>query len=213
MPIQTQQNQFNHVSHPMKICTILLFSSIFYGHLHAQVTMGRFSAQRYQDKIVLSWDIKAGSFCNGIDIERSTDGIGFTRVGDIAGVCGDPDFDITYQYLDEHPVHNAVNYYRLLLGNQDYSDTVFVQFIQFDSEWKIFPSPASSSSILVLKNPPTGAFILKIWDNNGRIMHELPESYGEQISLSTITLQTGAYHFSIEQNGKRQLTGSFVWED
>jgi len=208
-----QQNWNYCVTAVMNQAITVAISLFFSATLHGQVTMGRFSAQRYQDQIVLSWDIKAGSFCNGIDIERSTDGIAFERVGDIAGICGDPDFDVSYQHVDEAPAANAVNYYRLLLGNQDYSDTVFVQFIQFDAEWKVFPTPAKSTSILALKSPPSGAYTVKFWDNHGRLVHQEMNAYGEQMSLAALSLQAGTYHFSIEQNNTRLLSGSFVWAD
>jgi len=95
--------------------------------------LGKFSISENNGDVYLSWSIIAGSSCNGIQIYRSIDSINFSQIGDIPGVCGSVDFTQTYDFTDNNPVKNKVNYYRLELGNQDFSQIVSIEIIDISS--------------------------------------------------------------------------------
>ena len=82
-----------------------------------------FSANLGDNDVYLSWEIMGGGQCNGIQILRSTDSLNYVEIGDVQGVCGSPDFAQQYDFTDESPVENSINYYRLELGVQGFSST------------------------------------------------------------------------------------------
>ncbi len=104
-----------------KIITLMLglLLQAITAHVYAQHNPipGNFSLFENNGKVYLNWSIVSGSTCNGIQIYRSTDSVMFTQVGNIPGICGSSSSAISYNFIDDNPVKNKVNYYRLELGN------------------------------------------------------------------------------------------------
>jgi len=86
------------------------------------------------EQVRLSWVITGGNTCSGIIIQRSVDGQFFETIGSIDGICGSPDVDVPYVFVDPDPVANQNNYYRLELGTQGYSRPVSIEFVPLNNE-------------------------------------------------------------------------------
>jgi hypothetical protein len=93
-----------------------------------------FNATVVGDEVRLNWIITGGETCNGIVIQRSVDGQFFETIGEIDGVCGSPDVDVPYVFMDTDPAENQQNIYRLELGTQGYSDVRAVEYIPLNTE-------------------------------------------------------------------------------
>lgn len=93
-----------------------------------------FTAVVSTNQIQLNWAIAGGNTCEGTIVQRSADGIFFETIGEIGGVCGSPDFEIPYFFIDENPLANQVNHYRLELGSQGFSSAININFIPLNEQ-------------------------------------------------------------------------------
>lgn len=163
--------------------------------------LGKFSISETEGRVFLSWSIIAGSTCNGIQIYRSTDSINFSQIGDIAGVCGSVDFEQPYDLTDNNPVKNKVNYYRLELGNQGFSQTVSIEIIDIESSgFQIRPHPANSEAVIYFDNNTKQEQQLTLYNMNG-IAVFTAVTKEDFFQLNTSLLQSGLYLFIISVSG------------
>ena len=152
-----------------------------------------FNINRINDEIHLSWEVASGSQCDGIQIYRASDSLNFSQVGDISGICGNPDFAQPYSFIDNTPVTNAYNTYKLKLGTQGYSSTVTIHYIQTnESGYSILPHPANEQSVLYFNNPNQEGFTLKIYDISGSLVHT-SEWNSNAIPLDILQNLSGLY--------------------
>ena len=99
----------------MRSIRIILFSIFIYVSTEnalGQINpiLGHFYASEQNGVVILSWEILAGSTCNGIQIFRSTDDLNFSQINDIPGICGNISFAQDYIYEDIIPVKNKTNF-------------------------------------------------------------------------------------------------------
>ena len=101
----------------------------------SQTILDDFALDLNQGKVLLAWTIKSGSVCNGIQIYRSStaDSVNFDLIEDIQGVCGDLSSPVAYTFTDEDPMPNQVNYYKLLLGGQEFSEVLGIEVLLIPS--------------------------------------------------------------------------------
>lgn len=115
----------------------------------------RFGAIVHKDNIILNWTIARNQSCIGIGILRSADGISYTKIGEIQGICGSNTEDQHYTFIDEKPLLNSYNYYKLELGfngKSKASDPVY--FFSLDNDLsKVFPNPTNDYSYIYFNNP------------------------------------------------------------
>ena len=169
-----------------------------------------FSVFQHQDQVYLSWVISRGNTCNGITIERSTDGANFFEIGYIAGICGSPDFAQPYSYIDERPAPNQINYYRLELGLQGYTEVRSVEFIHApDDGFILRPNPASHMVQLLFRNPRSQEHILELYNLSGALVLQ-HNTLDQQAELDISGVPAGVYllrltHTAGQQSSARRL--------
>ena len=99
-----------------------------------------FTAKLTNNKVQLDWKTATELNTLGFDIERSVDGQTFSKVGFI-GAKNQPS---EYQYFDQSPKLNEVNYYRLCTididSKKEFSKIVSVKMNEVRSPIKIYPS-------------------------------------------------------------------------
>jgi hypothetical protein len=167
-----------------------------------------FTANVIDGQVRLSWVVFGGSTCNGIIIERSSDGAVFEAIGDIAGICGSPDADIPYVFLDENPVSNQVNYYRLELGTQGYSTPIAINFVPLNSDgYNLRLENGGTSASIFFSNENRETANVGLYDAVGRSVYQssTQESF---ISIPLNSLPAGIYIFRILVDGS-QVSGKF----
>jgi hypothetical protein len=167
-----------------------------------------FTGTVIDDQVRLSWVVYGGSTCNGIIIQRSTDGTMFETIGDIAGICGSPDTDIPYVFLDETPVSNQVNLYRLELGSQGYSTPVAINFVPLNNDgYNLRLENGGESASIFFSNENREVANVGLFDVIGRNIYQSStrESY---INIPLNSAPAGIYIFRILTDGN-QVSGKF----
>ena len=160
--------------------------------------------------IRIDWTILGGSTCDGQEVERSSDGLAFTSVHRIEGLCGDPFIARSYGWFDPAPPEFSTVFYRVKLGFDGYSSVKSVRFDQLvTNDQLFFPNPANDQATLVLNLPASASVDLLVFDAQGHVVWELKNNSGPHISLVLAALPAGLYTWLAVSNEQR-ITGRFV---
>ena len=186
---------FKHFSTTILICMIG-FSSFS----QPTAILDYFTAFEYKGSVYLNWMITSGSTCDGIKIYRSTDSLSFKEIGNIGGVCGSTSAPQPYSFTDENPDKNSINYYRLELGFNDFSEIISLEVIILESnKIQIRPNPVVNKAKIYFENSIGEKFNLLLYDSNGRLCKKLSTNEDFFIFDST-DFQSGNYFFIISNS-------------
>ncbi len=83
--------------------------------------------------VVFSWTIEAGSTCNGVEILRADKSQVFNVIGEISGVCGNPEISTSYLFTDQNPLKNEINYYQIRAGSVQLSEIKQIDFVSVEN--------------------------------------------------------------------------------
>jgi hypothetical protein len=191
---------------------ILLFALLTSSSVRAQesLVLDDFLGVAQARQVQLRWVISAGQTCNGTYIERSADTIHWETIGDIPGVCGSSSAPVPYNFIDESPISNALNFYRLVLTGQGYSPVIRVPFYNYSEiGYVLIPNPARDVAALYFGTSETEAFSISIFDLSGKKCQE-HSGTGGRYSLNVSTLPIGTYVFVLSRQGKKNINGKLV---
>ncbi|TNE55117.1 MAG: hypothetical protein EP338_05225 [Bacteroidetes bacterium] len=167
-------------------------------------------AYQYDESVFLAWEIKKGSLCNGIHIERATSDLKFERIGTIDGVCGSLEVALRYDYLDESPFPNAKNYYRLEFGGNGLSDTVSIDFVDLGGQpYVLKGNPLEENSQIHFRNNNGSLVRMEIFHADGRKVMEL-EGKENFFNLNARDFESGVYHFKLSSEMGTPIPGTFL---
>lgn len=174
--------------------------------------IGEYALMELDGGVRIAWTIQAGNTCNGQDVERSTNGTDFFAVHRVAGICGNISAPVPYEWIDPAPPELSTLHYRIKLGFDGYSSVRSITFDQLTtSEQRIYPSPTTGPTMLVL-NVPTGTPVdLLIWDACGRLVVERSGIAGPTIAFDMGPQRAGLYSYRASADG-RIFQGRFVKE-
>ena len=160
----------------------------------------------------ISWTIVGGNTCNGQDVERSLDGVSFTTIYRVDGICGSVSEPVPYECVDAAPPELSELYYRVKLGLDGYSSVKSVVFDQITtSDQRFYPSPTTGAATLVLRMASGTPVTLQVWDAGGRVVQEHSSLLGPSIPLDFSGERSGAYTYRAVTTG-RVYSGRFVKE-
>lgn len=165
-----------------------------------ETILAYFYATENQEEVLLKWAIQEGETCNGILITRSIDSLFFDVIGEIGGVCGDPNFQQPYSFIDEHPPKNKTIYYKLELGISDFSNIISTEVIsKNESGYQVRPQPMGSGGRIYFNNPEYKKWEISIYQISGQFIRKLftQQNYFE---LRTEEWSEGMYYFVLTQN-------------
>ncbi|MGB6037719.1 MAG: T9SS type A sorting domain-containing protein [Cryomorphaceae bacterium] len=181
----------------MLVCLTLSFSDV---RGQDGIVQLPFSATEVSGKVFLDWTMNLGQTCNGIDITRSTDNLNFEPIGNIQGICGSPFDTVSYSFIDESPVLNQINYYRLQLGNLGPSRTISVEIINLEGTgFQVRPNPFVDIGRIYFDNDRSEAHRLILISTQGSTLRELA-TRNDFFELNVSDLPAGAYIFRIESD-------------
>ncbi|MBK8710642.1 MAG: T9SS type A sorting domain-containing protein [Niastella sp.] len=154
---------------------------------------------------ILDWATANEQNSKQFDVERSLNGIDFSRIGMVttAGNSGQTNI---YQYTDHDidRLNSEFMFYRLkqidLNGNFKYSNIVSLRYIETKSNHTIvYPNPTPGSiTILVADNTLVGT-IAVVYDVNGRILENIKiTASSQQVTLSKYV--NGTYFIKMSNN-------------
>ena len=163
--------------------------------------LSNFSLMEIQGSVYLHWTINAGNTCNGISIQRSEDGIAFSEIYNIAGVCGNISSPQNFDYTDNTPILNKVSYYRLELGTEGTSSVRSIQIIAIEeSGYQVRPNPFRTSAVIHFKNEQKVQQQLEIFNLSGALLYK-SETSADYLEIPADLLESGMHIFRLTNSG------------
>ncbi len=173
------------------------------------VTITDFVAQKQNESVLLKWYATYETNFRLFEIERSTDGIGFYKIGEIAG----QNF-ANYSFNDNELPTSSIIYYRLKMididGTFNYSKIISVRLNNNFSNALVYPNPTTGPLNIKLAESIKNNTTLDVTDVTGRVVKQQQVNKGVvNINLEVSKLPAGRYFIRIndQQNLIRQ---SFV---
>ena len=194
------------------LITVSLHITTTLGSISADSIFVYFSAQQASNDVLISFTIRGGVTCQGVQVMRSSDNINFVSIYDIQGVCGNLSFDETYNWTDATPHQNQNNYYRVDLGSLGISsDIITVPFIKYNgSGYHMFPNPCKNDCRIYFSNANHAPHQYIIFDGTGSVVYS-GETDGDEIYVDSNLLSSGIYRFIVYQNSESRFNGNFVY--
>jgi hypothetical protein len=191
------------------LITLFLFS---FSQSKAQF-LASFFALQHNESIELSITIAGGNTCNGITILRSADGIIFTPIGGIAGVCGSSTEDVFYSFTDPDPLPNRLNYYRLDLITLGYTSIINIHFLDFGKQELLFyPNPVLDKASVYLKASVSDVSSYSIVDRFGIVLKKVEGIRGDYFEVERGNWAAGLYYLEVQTGNRKKLTWPFMVE-
>lgn len=152
-------------------------------------------------RVYLNWTIVSGSTCSGIQIFRSVDSISYSQIGSIAGICGSSSSAKNYNFTDENPQINKINFYRLELGGNGTSQVLSVEIIDISAGgYQIRPNPVVGNSKIYFNNNTRLEHQLLIYNLNGtQVFSSI--TMKDFFELNSAAFSSGIYIFTIASQG------------
>jgi hypothetical protein len=162
-------------------------------------------------KILLNWKIAGGNTCSGIDILRTDNPLlGYSEIGFIDGICGSVSEPILYSFVDEYPIPNSINYYKIAFGTQG-SESLQIGFVALDAGGTLIaPNPMVDQSILYFENSGNQTFEFYLFDSYGRKLQEQSDIKTNTLTLNRNDLKAGHYHFLLIGEDGVQYSGTII---
>ncbi len=195
----------------MRSIRIILFSIFIYVSAEnalGQINpiLGHFYASEQNGVVILSWEIIAGSTCNGIQIFRSTDDLNYVQINDIPGICGNISFAQDYIFEDINAVKNKTNFYKLKLGTSGYSPVISVEIIDINtSGYQIRPNPVRENSKIYFTNETNSESLITIYDFKGAEVYT-NRTQNNYFDIDGSLFNSGIYIFTISIPENRSIT-------
>jgi len=157
----------------------------------ADSILSYFAGAISENKIQVNWAISGGNTCEGTIVQRSVDGLFFNTIGEIGGVCGSPDFEIPYFFIDENPLPNTVNFYRLELGSQGFSSAIEIEFVSLNEKGYSVRYDFQNQTVIVnFENPKRETVKYMLFDIQGRYLTDgVTKDAGITLSLQSFSPQ------------------------
>ncbi|MFU8842303.1 MAG: T9SS type A sorting domain-containing protein [Bacteroidales bacterium] len=156
-----------------------------------------FTVTAFQGKVYLSWILPAGSTCFGIQVYRSEDGEIFEEIGWFYGICGSNSESVPYSFVDEEPMLNQTNYYRIELGKGFFSDIISVQVIDLSGKnSQVRPNPVVDVSAVYFTNGSGKNHTLSVYDLNGKLINA-QSTHLDFFEVNASSIPFGLYIYAI----------------
>ncbi|CAN5325864.1 hypothetical protein BH09BAC2_BH09BAC2_07200 [soil metagenome] len=171
------------------------------------VTLMNFSGALKNGASLLQWTTSQELNTKSFEIERSADGITFTKIGTVAA-AGNSSSERRYTFVDRNLI--AVNYYRLNMvdidGKSKVSNVVLIKNDNMNQRVYVLTNPFSSFIDLQFAKVPTGKVTLRLLDLNGKqISSGVYNSVNSNLRFNNVTsvLGQGIYILEAEVDGVR----------
>ncbi len=166
------------------------------------VTWLSFSAKKVNANAHLEWRTAQEQRCSLYEVERSTDGVNYQKVGQ--QICRNSQAAQNYNYVDVNP-GKGIFYYRLRQvdtdGKFDYSAVRKVSFGE-DGDIRVYPNP--TRDVVQITNLP-GNSDIRLYDASGRMV--LQSRSGQAFTTLQVShLPSGLYELLITTSaGERKV--------
>jgi len=198
-----QGNRNPYIDHPEYVLLVWQCTGLL------PVTVTDFTAQKNDESVSLKWYATYETNFKQYEIQRSTDGIVFSKIGEVGGRNL-----ANYSFIDNDlPTGNTV-YYRLKMididGKFSYSKTIALKITGNFSNAQIYPNPTKGNLAIKLPKALTEISRLTIADLSGRIILQQQLVIGQRtIDLDMNKFPAGRYFVKINNNNEL-INQSFV---
>lgn len=157
--------------------------------------------------------ITAGYTCNGISYYRSDDGSEFEKIGDVTGICGNPDFPVRYQFIDEDPPKNKPLRYMVDFGGYGNTDEQSIEVVDTDLlGYQVRPNPSAGKSLIFFKNASNTEHSIQIYNLSGKSVYR-SQTIEKFFEVDLTGNPSGVYIFNIlEARSGSTLQGKILLE-
>ncbi len=192
--------------------SILLISFFLYSFASAQVyRISKFNADLLSNKVFVRWSVIAGSTCQQVIVERSTDSINFKDVHIYPTICGLSSEESNYSWIDENPINYNLNFYRLKIEQLEFTEAVKVDYNSKlkQGEIAIYPNPVQNTAELWFERPKNELLQLEIYSISGHYITEVNNIETNHISFDFSFLRKGTYLlklFSLDSDFSKKAT-------
>ncbi|OUJ73376.1 T9SS type A sorting domain-containing protein [Hymenobacter crusticola] len=162
------------------------------------VELTSFSARADREDAQLNWATASEKDNDHFEVERSTDGVSFSKVGQVQGK-GTTSTASAYAHRDLRVARLGarVIYYRLRQvdtdGDSKYSKVETVQFATAKTSVSLYPNPASGSATLDLTELASGEYTIQVLDITGRVVREQKLTGAQEHAFDVQDLRQGSY--------------------
>jgi hypothetical protein len=164
-----------------------------------------FSGRNEHDFASLAWTTQHETNTVTYDIERSNDGLQFTKTGKVAGTAGNGN-DGSYTFNDPVSLKGAA-YYRIKIedkGNYKYSKTIVVNAGALSFEIKSLINPFDNSLTFDLVSPADKQVTIMLIDSYGKLVKQRRQQLTTGINRLTVNdqglLSNGIYILRVQTN-------------
>lgn len=167
--------------------------------------------------IRLNWATSLEIDNKGFDVERSTDGVHFTKIGWVDG-NGNSTQTIAYKFNDNSVLANTVYYYRLKQidfdGDEEYSSIVSAMIKDGNGFAlnELYPNPATDKVTIEVSAEAKQPVVIKVFDILGQIVGEQQwqlNTGSNKLELDLVEFASGTYSVSIF-SGNQYITKKLV---
>jgi hypothetical protein len=164
------------------------------------ITLVYFNVQAEGKKAHLSWQTATEQNSDRFDIERSTNGLHFEKIGWVKA-AGNSNLHIDYNYFDLSPM-KGINYYRLKevdIDNRQQLSEIRTAHFGDDIVFALYNNPTNGSDLKLAVNMLPS--VLSVFDASGRKVKEMNITTSSN-SLSVSGLASGTYLAVLNKDGK-----------
>ena len=195
--IYSQQNNRNpYIDHPEYVALVWQCTGVL------PVTIIDFTASKLSESVLLKWYATYETNFKLYQIERSTDGIIFNTIGEVAGKNW-----ANYSFVDNKLPSNTTLYYRIKMldldGKFSYSKTISFHGTNHSRLVQVFPNPSEGKFTVKLNTALAAPGQILIKDITGRLVAQQAMAAGQkQVNLNLSQLASGRYFIHIFNNGE-----------
>jgi hypothetical protein len=178
------------------------------GAVSVPVEMVSLTATSVQEDVVVSWQTASERNSSHYEVERSTDGKRYEKVGEVESVHNSVSLT-SYNYMDKGAgvQYTGMYYYRLrqvdMDGKHSYYGPVSVDMskvtVMGRGEMKVMPNPFVSSFGMELIQDASSTGVIRVYDMQGR-----------EVMVKEVSLQQGMNKVSVEEMMDKESGVYFV---
>jgi hypothetical protein len=180
----------------------LLFLFLFKG-LFAQINVIAFDLTQVENHVLVSWTIGRGNTCADLEIERSVNGSPFVNVFTFPGICGDANFDQSYQWTDSSVVLNEQNAYRIKAFSAIVTDTLYIKPIGYNSRGYLLLTESSKTTVYFQN--VNSDWNLQLYNSGGQLINQWQSNGSNYITIPR-TSTSGVYILKLSEGDKNEWT-------
>jgi G8 domain/Right handed beta helix region/Secretion system C-terminal sorting domain len=162
------------------------------------VELLRFEGQATTNGNLLTWITASEENNGGFEIEASTNGIEFEKIGFVAGKITS-NTQQNYAYLDTRS-KGVDTYYRLrqvdMDGKSQTAQIILIEGTSASAGVKVYPNPAVQSSITIETNTPSA---IRIINSLGQLIYEQAALSDTKLTLPVSDWPDGIYYIQAER--------------